>query len=95
MAIKKFSRNKKHGIVQMAISILWILNEFNYLYIYHVKGGIYIYQTPDLIIYLNIVFAFIAITVGYKTIKEKLRVRIGYLTILIGWITAFSIEILV
>ena len=90
----KSERNKIHGIIQIIISVLWILNECNFLYMYYVKGGLYIYMKPDVIIFLNILIAILGLIAGYKTIQGQLNIKIGYLIIGLGWLTTFIVEIL-
>ena len=79
----------------MVISCFWILFECNFLYLYHVKGGLYVYMKPDVIIFVDIIFALIGLVLGYKTMKGQLNVKTGYTVILTGWIVGFIVEILI
>lgn len=72
-----------NGLIQMIVSILFFLYHADLLYAYKFILAEYYFMYPNWVLIINIVLGVLGFLIGLKTYRNKIKIRNGYLWILL------------
>ncbi|MBT3800364.1 MAG: hypothetical protein HOG05_04370 [Bacteroidetes bacterium] len=89
--LKKLKPHEKHALTQCVLALIWIGFNLDTLYLYKVKGGLFLIQKQDWHIYFDIACSLIVIILSIFVFKKKLKVWVAYTTLVLCYVSSFFI----
>ena len=93
--VKLFQSTFFNGIIQILLSLFWVWQFGELLYLYHYTDILFFFMYPNWTLILFILMGLIGFLVGLSVLSKKIKIKNGYFLLIGLFVVGLIIDIIV